>query len=109
MQLFVRKWVLGVGGVYVSLYLLQCKNTMFASALFGFALCLCVCGYWCGICFILPPGVQWSLAILKVRDDTMGEGSVITATTPSPSLHLSIFAFMYSPLSLLWLLVCGLY
>lgn len=61
------------------------------------------------LCFILPPGVQWSLAILKVRDDTMGEGSVITATSPSPSLHPSIFAFMYSPLSLLWLLVCGLY
>lgn len=37
-------------------------------------------------CFILPPGVQCSLAILKVRDDTVGEGSVITAIPPSLSL-----------------------
>lgn len=57
------------------------------------------------LCFIRPPGVQCSLAILKVRDDTVGEGSVITAT--SPSLHLCFHVF--SSLSLLWLLVCGLY
>lgn len=51
------------------------------------------------LCFILPPGVQCSQAILKVRDDTVGEGSVITATPPSlplsisPSLHLSFHVF----------------
>lgn len=43
------------------------------------------------LCFIRPPGVQCSLAILKVRDDTVGEGSVITAT--SPSLHLCFHVF----------------
>lgn len=67
----------------------------------------CVCA--ASVCFILPPGVQCSLAVVKFRDDTVGEGSVITATSPSPPLHLSIFAFMYSHLSLLWLVVCGLY
>lgn len=41
------------------------------------------------LCFIGPPGVHCSLAILKVRDDTVGEGSVITATPPSPPLSIS--------------------
>ncbi|CAB1458333.1 unnamed protein product [Pleuronectes platessa] len=41
------------------------------------------------LCFILPPGAQCSLTILKVRDDTVGEGSVITATPPSPPLSIS--------------------
>lgn len=66
---------------------------------------VCVCVVVASLCFILPPGVQCSPAILKVRDDTVGEGSVITATFPS--LHLSFHVF--SSLSLLWLVVCGLY
>lgn len=44
----------------------------------------------CGISVSsFPPGVQRSLAILKVRDDTVGEGSVITATPLSPPLSIS--------------------
>lgn len=54
-------------------------------------LCVCVCVDVASLCFILPPGVQCSPAILKVRDDTVGEGSVITATFPS--LHLSFHVF----------------
>jgi len=45
-------------------------------------LCLCLCAALPR--FILPPWVQRSPAILKVGDDTVGEGSVITATRPSP-------------------------
>lgn len=57
------------------------------------AVCVCVrvCVDVASLCFILPPGVQCSPAILKVRDDTVGEGSVITATFPS--LHLSFHVF----------------
>lgn len=74
-----------------------CRSSIFVSALFMFCLCVSLCV--ASLCFILPPGVQCSLAILKVRDDTVGEGSVITATSPSPplsitpSLHLSFHVF----------------
>ena len=76
-----------------------------AQALFLCQHCLCLPVYvfigMCvaSLCFILPPGVQCSLAILKVRDDTMGEGSVIIAIPPSPpfsispSVHLSFHVF----------------
>lgn len=58
----------------------------------------------CHLRFILPPEVQRSLAILKVRDDTVGEGSVITATPPSPPL--SIFPSLHLPFHVFSLL-CG--
>lgn len=68
-----------------------CTGSVFVSALFVFCLCACVFAGVCvaSLCFILPPGAQCSLAILKVRDDTVGEGSVITATPPSPPLSIS--------------------
>lgn len=63
------------------------------------AVCVCVCVDVASLCFILPPGVQ---CFLKVRDDTVGEGSVITATFPS--LHLSFHVF-----SSLSFVACGMW
>lgn len=65
------------------------KLTLVSVLLSFVSMFVCVASF----CFILPAGVQWSLAILKVRDDTVGEGSVITATSPSPPLHLSFHVF----------------
>lgn len=66
--------------VLVSVTCIYVSNLVSAKPLFLCQHCLCLC---VSLCFILPPGVQCSLAILKVRDDTVGEGSVITATSPS--------------------------
>lgn len=52
---------------------------------------VCVCVLMQHLCVSSFPLGFSALAILKVRDDTVGEGSVITATFPS--LHLSFHVF----------------